>query len=120
MQKFLHLRLEMKIENVHMNLLLLVLGIFSLQSVEFDSFSNPNLFLETGIEESIDDTIELDFDKQLPDAYSDGGGPGIISTHNSHIKNPIVAKSTLARAISKDLSKRSHLFILYCCLKLDC
>ena len=111
----------MKIKNLHINLLFLILGIFSLQSLEFNSFSNPNLFWETEIEETTDDIVKFDFDKQLSDYDSDsnGGSDAIISSQNFHFLS-LYAKSILATKTSKDLFKKTHLFILYCCLKLDC
>lgn len=110
----------MKIKNIHTNLLLLILGVFSLQSVNFDSFSNRDLFLETEIEESIDDSIEIDIEKQLSDSDSGKKNNALVSNQNISFINPPIAKSTLANNNSKDLSKRPRLFILYSCLKLDC
>ena len=109
----------MKVENIYINLFLLILGFFTLQSVELDSFST-NLFLETDIEESIDDRIELDFEEQLSDSDSGNGNNAVVSNQNFHFINPFIAKSKLANNQSKGLSKKPHLFILYCCLKLDC
>jgi len=109
----------MKIKNLHINLLFLILGIFSLQSVEFDSFSNPKLFLETEIEKTFDDIIEIDFEKQLSNFDSDGGNNAIISNQSVHFISPF-AKTKIADKNSKDLPNKTHLFILYCCLKLDC
>ena len=110
----------MKIKNIHINLLFLILGIFSLQAIEYDSFPNPNLFLETEIEETIEDINELDYEKKFPESDSDGGNNAIISNQNVSFINPFITKSTLADNNSKDLSQKPHLFILYCCLKLDC
>lgn len=109
----------MKTKNIHITLVLLILGIFSLQSLEFDSLSNPNLFLETEIEETIDDIVTLDSDEELSDSNSDGGINAIIPSQNFHSSSPY-AKSILAHKVSNDLSNKSHLFILYCSLKLDC
>lgn len=109
----------MKIKNIHINLLLLILGIFSLQSADIDSFSNRNLFLETEIEESIDDSIELDIEEQLSDSDSGNGNNALVSNQNFHFINPFVANKKLANNQPKRLSKKPHLFILYCCLKLD-
>ena len=108
----------MKIKNLHINLLLLILGIFSLQPAELDSFSIQNLFLETEIEESIDDSIELDIEEKLSD--SGNGNNAVVSNQNFHFRNPYVANKKLANNQPKDLSKKPPLFILYCCLKLDC
>ena len=109
----------MKIKSIHITLILLILGIFSLQSLEFDSFSNPNLFLETEIEETIDDIVEIDYDKQLSDSDFDGGSNAVIASQNVLFLSPY-AKSILANKNSKALPNKTHLFILYCCLKLDC
>ena len=109
----------MNIRNIHLYILILILGAFSLQSLKLDSFSKENLFLKTDIEESFK-SIELDFEKQLLDSYSGGDGNAIISNQNLSSTNTPIAKFTLENNNSKDLSKLPQLFILYCCLKLDC
>ena len=109
----------MNIKNIHINLLFLILAIFSLQSVAFDSIPNRILFLETEIEETTDDIIELDYEKQLSDSDSDGGNNAIISNQSFHFLSPF-SQNKIANKNSKDLPNKTHLFILYCRLKLDC
>jgi len=109
-----------KVKNLHINVVLLILGIFSLHSAEFDSFSNPSFFKETEIEESIDDTRELDFDSELSSSDSDNGGNAAILNIDHRKKNLSFGEVASQYSESKDLSQRPHLFILYCCLKLDC
>lgn len=86
----------------------------------FDSFPYQNSLSETEIEETIDDISELDYDKQFSDSDSGGGSNAIISKQNIPFVNPYITQSAIADNNSKDLSQKPHLFILYCCLKLDC
>lgn len=113
-------RWKMKISRLHINFILLILGIFSLQSVEFDSPSNVRLLLETEIEESIDNINEFDIGSDKSDSDSDGGKNAALPSEHILLRNPFSAKSNLVRLESKYLSQKPHLFILYCCLKLDC
>lgn len=106
----------MKVRYAYINLFVLILGFFSLQSTDLDSFSN--LFLDEEIEELIYDSYELDFEKQLSD-YDDGDN-GSVSSLNTLIKNPFTTQVDIKNPEPKDLPKKSNLFILYCCLKIDC
>lgn len=110
----------MTIKNLHINIVILVLGIFSLQSVGVDFFLGPFLITELEIEESTTEIDEIDFTKESSPSGSGNGGNAIISTQNPPAKSPFVRESNLLRFESKDLSQKPQLFILYCCLKLDC
>ena len=110
----------MIIKNLHINIVILILGIFSLQSVGVDSFSGSFLITELEIEESTTEIDEIDFTKESSQSDSGNGGNAIIPTQNPPIKSPFISKSNLLRFESKDLSQKPQLFILYCCLKLDC
>lgn len=109
----------MRTKGLHISIFLLI-GLFSLQSIEFDSVSYYNLFSETEVEESIVELGELDFEQELSFSDSNDSGNTPILGDHSLLKNPLNGKSTFRPLGSKDLSAKTHLFILYCCLKLDC
>ena len=98
----------MTIKNLHINIVILILGIFSLQSVGVDSFSGS--FLITEIEESTTEIDEIDFTKESSQSDSGNGGNAIIPTQNPPIKSPFISKSNLLRFESKDLSQKTTTF----------
>ncbi len=110
----------MRFKYIHKDLLLLILGVFSFLYVLSDCITNPNIFIQTEIEESLDEIDEVDFEIELSDSDSGTGGSAIVSAQNTLIKIPLSGRSDLRYSQSKDLSQKPHLFILYCCLKLDC
>lgn len=110
----------MKIKNSHIIFSLLILGIISLNSVGIDSFSNSSFLVETEIEESTNDITELDFDKDFSHSSSHGGGKTAVLNTNEYISILPHSVAVLQDIYKKELSQKTHLFILYCCLKLDC
>ena len=107
-------------KNIHINLILLLLGIFSMQSAVFDSLSSSFFATEVELEESNKELDNVDFVEKSLHSGSGDGGNAIIPTQNPPIKSPFVSEYNLLRSESKDLSQKPQLFILYCCLKLDC
>ena len=110
----------MKIKNSHIIFSLLVFGIISFTSVEIDSFSNSSFFIETEIEESINDISELDFEKEFSLSNSDGGGNAAVLNTNQYLTFLCYNTSLSQSTYKKELSSKPQLFILYCRLKLDC
>lgn len=110
----------MTIKNIHINLILLMLGIFSMQSGVFDSNSSSLFVTEIELEESNKEVDNVDFVEKSLHSGSGDGGNAIIPTENPPIKSLLVSETNLLRSESKDLSQKPQLFILYCCLKLDC
>lgn len=110
----------MKIKKSHIFFSLLIIGIFSLTSVGMDSFSIPSYFVEIEIEESISDINNLDFEKEKSESKIGNGGNSAILFENPHGIALFFSKTHSLNAVSEDLSLKSPLFILYCCLKLDC
>ena len=110
----------MTIKNIHINLMLLMLGFFSMQSAGFDHRSNSFFAIEAELEESNKEIDNVDFVEKSFHSASGDGGNAIIPTQNPPIKSPLVSETNLLRSESKELSQKPQLFILYCCLKLDC
>lgn len=110
----------MKIKNSHIIFSLLVLGIISFTSVGINSFSNSSFFVETEIEESINDISELDFEKEFSYSSSDGGGNAAVLNTNQSLTILFYNTATSQNTYKKKLPSKPQLFILYCCLKLDC
>lgn len=110
----------MKIKKSYTNLLLLILGFFSLQAVEFDFFSNPQFFLEIELEESLTDIDELDFSKELSRADHGKDGSAVFFNTHLNLKNLSYSEVSSFYLNKKDSYRERYLFILYCCLKLDC
>lgn len=112
--------LKMNLRTVHINILFLIVAVCCLQSVTLNSISSSQLFFETEIEESILDSNEIDFEKELSLSDSDNNGSAIISSSYLGLKLPFDGDRVLLSPVSKGYSKKLHLFILFCCLKLDC
>jgi hypothetical protein len=106
----------MRIKQTHIILFLLVVSTLSLQFTNIDS----NFYLETETEESINDIDELESEEDRSASDSDGGKNAVASIQNSLSHHLFSWKSNSLFCESTDLSQRPQLFILYCCLKLDC
>lgn len=110
----------MKIKNLHIIFSLLILGVVSLISVGMNSSPNPSFFIETEIEESINDISELDFEKDFSHSSSDDGGKAAFLNTDIFINAISYYAIVFQNTYKKERSQKVHLFILYCCLKLDC
>lgn len=91
-----------------------------MQSVGMDALSSSILVTEVEVEESNTEIDEVDYADASEHTGSGDGGHAIIPTSDPLRESPFINKSTSLRPGSKDLLQKSHLFILYCCLKLDC
>lgn len=110
----------MRIKQTHIILLLLVVNILFLQLTDIDSNFVSNFYSETETEESINDIYELESEEDRSASDSDGGKNAVASIQNS-LSHPLFNwKSNSLFCESTDLSQRPQLFILYCCLMLDC
>lgn len=107
----------MKFENLHIKLLYLILVVFSLQTAEVNALSS-DLLIELENKEFIEDSIEIEFESLLID--SDGGNNAIISAITLISRSPLVISTLIAYKDSRSQHNKLHLFILFCCLKLDC
>lgn len=110
----------MKFKNLYITFILLILGIYSLNAMIIDSIKNHTFLIETELEESIDEISELNFEKQSSNSGSDNGGNTAISASSKNIKIFFFGQAKPKFLLSKEFLFESHLFILYCCLKLDC
>lgn len=110
---------EMKMKSSHILFSILILGITSLILVGIHSFSPPNFFVKTKIEKSID-IDESYSEKHFSNSGSDNGGKTAILFSSKVLKIPFCNTITPYPNLSKKLSPKTHLFLLYCCLKLDC
>ena len=110
----------MRIDQRHIILLLLVVSTLFIKLTTIDSNFFSSYSSETEIEESYFDIDETESEKDWYTSGSDNGNNAAACIQNSNSHHFISRKSNSLFFESTDLSKRSQLFILYCCLKLDC
>ncbi|PKH52471.1 hypothetical protein CXF68_18005 [Tenacibaculum sp. Bg11-29] len=109
----------MKFIKKHIIFSLLVLGIISLTISVNDSSIFNQSFVETELEESISEIDELSSDVDV--SNSDDGGNNRIATLAFLTPYPQYFDNTSSLVLnSKKRSQKHPLFILYCCLKIDC
>lgn len=110
----------MNFSRKHIILFVLVLGFFSFTTVEND-ISNHLQYIEYDLEESFDSSGKISDQNEVQDFEASGNGD--IQVPLYQIKTLVTAvflelNSTIYRSTTKAV--KSHLFILFCCLKLDC
>ena len=109
----------MKSIKEHIIFSLLVIGIVSLTFSVNDSSIFNQFLVETEIEESISEIDELSSILEITNS-NDGGNNGfaVIASSTPLLSYFDVTSSTFAT--SNEVAKKHPLFILYCCLKIDC
>lgn len=110
----------MMLKNLNINLVFLLLGFFSLQSVTADALSFPLLATEVEVEESIVDIDDLNLSYETTQTDSDAGGSATITSQPRFENNSSISNSPKRNYTSRELHNKAPLFILYCCLKVDC
>ncbi len=108
----------MRIFVKHIILIFLVIGSVSLSFNSNNTSAVNNFIIDNELEESIFESIEFSPDLKIKILDIDGGGFvfTIPSTLSLSSFDSIVSVFTSFR----DITKKYRLFILYCCLKIDC
>ncbi len=98
---------------------LLVIGIISLTFSVNDSSISNKFLVETELEESISEIDKLSFVSEITN--SDNGGDNGFATIEP--STPLLSYFDFTSSTfvtSNEVAKKHPLFILYCCLKIDC
>ena len=109
----------MKSIKEHIIFSLLVIGIVSLTFSVNDSSIFNQFLVETEIEESISEIDELSSVLKTTNS-DDGGNNGFAITASSIPLLQYFDFNTSTFTTFKEVAKKHPLFILYCCLKIDC
>lgn len=110
----------MKLCRKHIILSLLVLGFFSFTTSESNALNHLQ-YLEYDLEESIDSFDDISDLTKAQDTEASGCGNLLTTFHQItpfKFNRFLEVKSTFYQIALKKV--KSHLFILFCCLKLDC
>ncbi len=108
----------MKYNKLYNILLFFVLGSFSLNTIGNDLSFSKQFFSDIEFEESFNDIKESESLKKITD--SNDCGNGLISTPTKINVNPYFWYASTRYKNSLKHFIKKHLFLLYCCPKIDC
>lgn len=108
----------MKFKFRHISLLVFIVGFLFQQNLGFDSFTNA-IFLKIEGEESYEHSYELEFEEDRSNSKLDSGSSSAILNVYGSV-HPRYIHKDYTQWIAVDYTPKNRLFILFCCLKLDC
>lgn len=99
---------------------LIILGLLSLIMMGSTSYSSTQFGPESELVELCDASEGVDGVEEslIPD--SDDTGHGVAFVENTFFNNDLLGSAATQTSSKQRFAAKAHLFILYCCLKLDC
>lgn len=104
----------------HIVLSLIAIGILTCAMQENRNVFSTASLIDYNLEESVDHVEELSEHKEIPSQHTNGNGNSVAILEKSNFSCLHFHSSQSNLIVSEESFQESSLFILYCCLKLDC